>query len=102
MYTVHFIGLWGKKGFLLPELELPEELLFLQTVLEMSVQLSTISSSSLHLVVTKEMILSSRQNEKLVINPRVVPKLLLIFETQRNICLMKPETFLFFYILKTS
>ncbi len=68
MYTVHFIGLWGKKGFLLPELELPEELLFLQTVLEMSVQLSTISSSSLHLVVTKEMILSSRQNEKLVIN----------------------------------
>lgn len=32
------------------ELELPEELLFLQTVLEMSVQLSTISSSSLHLL----------------------------------------------------
>lgn len=61
-YKVNFIGLWVRKGFLLPELELPEELLFLQTVLEMSVQLFTASSSSLHLVVKKEMILSSPKN----------------------------------------
>jgi len=43
-------------------MELPEELLFLQTVLEMCVQPFTVSSSSLHLGSTNEMILSSQKN----------------------------------------
>ncbi len=94
-------------GFLVPELELPEELLFLQTVLEMSVQLSTISSSSLHLVVIKEMILSLHQNEKLVINysPSCCSKAFTylwntkkyMFNETRDISVLP----LVFYILKT-
>lgn len=62
VYTAEIIGQQSEKGFLLPEMKLPEELLFLQTVLEMCVQPFTISSSSLHLGSTNEMILSPQKN----------------------------------------